>query len=290
VKQNVLQMKAAESARARVSAVESPPLVQLDRVRKVFTTTSGEPVHALEDVSMSIGASEFVSVIGSSGCGKTTLLRIVAGLELHYDGRLLLRGQEERGPTRDVGIVFQDANLLPWRTVLSNVLLPAQVLKLNMVQATERAHWLIDLVGLTGFENKYPLELSGGMRQRVAIARALVHDPAVLLMDEPFGALDAMTRDKMNLELLKIWDSAKKTVFLITHSISEAVFMSDRVVLMSPRPGRIVDDVPIELPRPRDLDMLSTEAFGTYTRMLRRQLDALAEASEAIAAPDGGRA
>ena len=284
MKQNVLQMKTAEGARASAAAVDSPPLVRLDGVRKVFKTTSGEPVHALEDVSLSIGASEFVAVIGSSGCGKTTLLRIIAGLELHYDGRLLLRGQEERGPTRDVGIVFQDANLLPWRTVLSNVLLPAQVLKLNATQATERAHWLIDLVGLKGFENKYPLELSGGMRQRVAIARALVHDPAVLLMDEPFGALDAMTRDKMNLELLNIWNSAKKTVFLITHSISEAVFMSDRVVLMSPRPGRIVDDVTIELPRPRDLDMMSTEAFGTYTRMLRRQLDALAEASEADAA------
>jgi NitT/TauT family transport system ATP-binding protein len=253
------------------------PLVFLERVSKIFGTASGQTVHALHDVTLSIGACEFVAVIGASGCGKTTLLRIIAGLDLDFDGHLLLAGEEGRGPSRDVGIVFQDANLLPWRTVLKNILLPAQVLKLDMRMAIARAHRLIELVSLKGFEDKYPFELSGGMRQRVSIARALIHDPPVLLMDEPFGALDALTRDKMNLELLKIWDTAKKTVFLITHSISEAVFMSDRVIVMSPRPGRIVNDVKIDLPRPRDLDMLSDESFGTYTRMLRHQLDELAD-------------
>jgi len=177
------------------------------------------------------------------------------------------------GPSRNIGIVFQDPNLLPWRTVLDNVLLPAVVLKLDLEQATERAYGLLELVGLQGFENKYPFELSGGMRQRVAIARALIHDPSVLLMDEPFGALDALTRETMNIELLNIWHSARKTVFLITHSISEAVFMSDRVAVMTPRPGRIIEEVRIDLPRPRYLDMLSEPAFGTITRKLRHLLD-----------------
>ena len=254
----------------------SPPLVRLEAVGKTFGTASGQKVRALSDVNLTIGESEFVSVIGASGCGKTTLLRILAGLETGFEGRFLLGGIETRGPRRDIGIVFQDANLLQWRTVLKNVLLPAQVFKLDMRKAEERARALIDLVGLAGFEDKYPFELSGGMRQRVAIARALIHDPAVLLMDEPFGALDALTREKMNLELLNIWDTAKKTVFMITHSISEAVFMSDRVVIMSPRPGRVVETVDIDLPRPRDLDLMSDGSFGEYTRRLRHSLDRIA--------------
>lgn len=247
--------------------------VALKGVSKTYTTANGEKVNALQKIDLSIGSQQFVSVIGASGCGKTTLLRIVGGLEPEYDGDLLLDGSKRAGPNRNIGIVFQDANLLPWRTVLNNVLLPANVLKLNMKEATERAHWLLDLVGLKGFETKYPFELSGGMRQRVAIARALVHDPSVLLMDEPFGALDALTRETMNIELLKIWHSAKKTVFLITHSISEAAFMSDRVIVMSPRPGRIIEDVYIDLPRPRGLDLLSEASFGSYTRKLRHLLD-----------------
>ncbi|SDT10622.1 ABC transporter ATP-binding protein [Bradyrhizobium canariense] len=247
--------------------------VSLQDVSKIYATASGETINALHGISLDIRAQEFVSVIGASGCGKTTLLRIIGGLETQYNGNLLLTGSKRSGPNKDIGIVFQDANLLPWRTVLQNVLLPAQVLKLDRKQAIERAFWLLDLVGLKGFEKKYPFELSGGMRQRVAIARALIHDPSVLLMDEPFGALDALTREHMNLELLKIWHSARKTVFMITHSISEAVFMSDRVIVMSPRPGRIIADVTIGLQRPRNLDLLSEAAFGDYTRRLRHLLD-----------------
>jgi NitT/TauT family transport system ATP-binding protein len=247
--------------------------VSLQNVCKTYATANGETVNALQKINLDIGSQQFVSVIGASGCGKTTLLRIIGGLETQYDGDVLLTGSKRSGPNKDIGIVFQDANLLPWRTALQNVLLPAQVLKLDLKRATERACWLLELVGLKGFERKYPFELSGGMRQRVAIARALIHDPSVLLMDEPFGALDALTREHMNIELLKIWHSAKKTVFMITHSISEAAFMSDRVIVMSPRPGRIIEDVMIDLPRPRDLDLLSDAAFGDYTRRLRRLLD-----------------
>ena len=257
------------------AAAQSAALVRITELSKVFSTAAGGHVRALSNVSISIGASQFVSIIGSSGCGKTTLLRIIAGLETQYDGVLQIGGKCNPGPSRDVGVVFQEANLLPWRSVLRNVLLPAQVLKLDSRLTIERARWLIELVGLKGFEDKYPSELSGGMRQRVAIARALIHDPSILLMDEPFGALDALTREKMNLETLKIWDSAKKTVVLITHSISEAVFMSDRVVLMSPRPGRIVEDLQIDLPRPRDLDVLHSPQFGEYARRLRHRLDEL---------------
>jgi NitT/TauT family transport system ATP-binding protein len=258
---------------ANSNAVGAASLIQLDGVSKIFRTTSGGTVNALDRVDLTIGASEFVSIVGPSGCGKTTLLRIIAGLEGGFGGTFHLAGEKVNGPSRDIGIVFQDATLLPWRTVLNNVLLPAQVLRMSETSAMAAAHRLLDLVGLKGFEDKYPHELSGGMRQRVAIARALVHDPAVLLMDEPFGSLDALTRENMGLELLKIWDAARKTVFLITHSISEAVFLSDRVIVLSPRPGRILAEVAIDLPRPRNLDLLSDEAFGVYTRRIRRVLD-----------------
>ena len=262
-----------------------PPVVVLNGISKVYRTASGETVNALQKVDFTIGAQEFVSVVGASGCGKTTLLRIIGGLEPEFGGELWLDGRKGSGPSRDIGIVFQDPNLLPWRTILKNVLLPAQVLKLDMRPATERAMWLLELVGLKGFENKYPFELSGGMRQRAAIARALIHDPSVLLMDEPFGALDALTRETMNVELLKIWHSARKTVFLITHSISEAVFMSDRVMVMSPRPGRIIENVAIDLPRPRYIDLMSEERFGAYTRKLRHLLDVGGPASGAHQPP-----
>jgi NitT/TauT family transport system ATP-binding protein len=263
----------AQSARPQRDRTEPSAPVVLERITKTYTTATGERIEALRQIDLAIGAQQFVSVIGVSGCGKTTLLRIMAGLEPDYGGDLWLEGRKGSGPSRNIGIVFQDPNLLPWRTVLDNVLLPAIVLKLDHKEATERAYGLLDLVGLRGFENKYPFELSGGMRQRVAIARALIHDPSVLLMDEPFGALDALTRETMNIELLNIWHSARKTVFLITHSISEAVFMSDRVAVMTPRPGRIVEEVRIDLPRPRYLDMLSEPAFGAITRRLRRLLD-----------------
>jgi len=274
----------------RTSDATAAAVMVLKRITKTYLTATGDSINALQRIDLEIRNQQFVSVIGASGCGKTTLLRIVAGLEQEFEGELWLQGRKGTGPSRNVGIVFQDANLLPWRTVRDNVLLPAQVLKLDMSAATRRAYELLELVGLKGFENKYPFELSGGMRQRVAIARALIHDPAILLMDEPFGALDALTRESMNMELLKIWDSAKKTVFLITHSISEAVFMSDRVLVMSPRPGRVVEDVAIDLPRPRNLDMLSEAGFGTYTKRLRRLLEVGVESYTKTTMPVSERA
>jgi NitT/TauT family transport system ATP-binding protein len=252
---------------------DRPAVVELNNVSKIYETASREQVHALSNINLDVGAGEFVSVLGASGCGKTTLLRIIGGLEGGYSGKLTLHGHGGDNSRRNVGIAFQDANLLPWRTILQNVLLPTQVLRLDKRISIARAHELIELVGLKGFENKYPFELSGGMRQRVSIARALVHDPSVLLMDEPFGALDALTREVMNAEVLKIWDTTKKTVFMITHSIPEAVFMSDRVVVMSPRPGRVIAEIDIALSRPRNIDILSEERFGSYTRELRRLLD-----------------
>jgi NitT/TauT family transport system ATP-binding protein len=250
-----------------------PAVVALRDITKTYDTAAGGTVHALSSINLEVGSGEFVSVLGASGCGKTTLLRIIGGLEDGYGGELLMHGRKGGASHPDVGIVFQDANLLPWRTIVQNVLLPAQVLRLDKNRSIAHAHELLELVGLKGFEDKYPFELSGGMRQRVSIARALIHDPSILLMDEPFGALDAMTREVMNQEVLKIWDRKKKTVFMITHSISEAVFMSDRVVVMSPRPGRVIAEVAIPLPRPRTLEMLGDERFAALTRDLRRLLD-----------------
>ena len=229
-------------------------------------------VAALTDVSLAVAPGEFLTIVGPSGCGKTTLLRIMAGLLRPTSGAVHLLGRPVTGPSRNVGIVFQDPVLLPWRTVLDNTMLPVQVLGLDTVRYRARALELLALVGLDGFERKYPHELSGGMRQRVSLARALVHDPALLLMDEPFGALDAMTREAMNLELQRLWQESGKTVAFITHSISEAVFLGDRVVVMSPRPGRIADVVTVDLGRPRDLDLMASDAFGVYTRKIRRAL------------------
>jgi NitT/TauT family transport system ATP-binding protein len=268
---NVAAVGADEAQRIRASA---PAVVDLAGVTKIYETASGDRVHALKDITLALADGEFVSVVGASGCGKTTLLRIIGGLEGKYAGELRLNGHATATTSRgDVGIAFQDANLLPWRNILQNVLLPTQVLRLNKRESVARARALIELVGLGGFEDKYPFELSGGMRQRVSIARALVHDPSVLLMDEPFGALDALTRETMNAEVLKIWEATRKTVFMITHSIAEAVFMSDRVIVMSPRPGRIIAEKRIDLSRPRGLDLLSDENFGGYTREIRRLLD-----------------
>ena len=231
-------------------------------------------VDPLAGISLDIAVGEFVTIVGQSGCGKTTLLKILAGLLPCSGGRVTLRGAVVDGPSRDIGIVFQDPVLLPWRTVLDNVMLPVQVLRLERERYRARALDLLGLVGLRGFEGKYPHELSGGMRQRVAIARALVHDPPLLLMDEPFGALDAMTRESMNVELLRIWQASGKTVVFITHSISEAVFLADRVIVMSARPGRVREIVRVELPRPRDLDMMASDTFGVYTRRIRHLFDA----------------
>ena len=252
----------------RTTAAAAPVLIAGRAVRKTYRTREGD-VETLKPLDFEIRAGEFVSVVGPSGCGKSTLMKMVAGLLPISGGELEVSGKAVRGPQTDVGIVFQNALLLPWRRVLDNILLQAEIRGLPMAAARERAHSLIDMAGLRGFEDKYPWQLSGGMQQRVAILRALLHDPSVLLMDEPFGALDAMTRERLNLELQRIWMTSKKTVLLITHSIPEAIFLSDRVFVMSERPGRIVQTYDIELPRPRPLDVMGTEAFASYARQLR---------------------
>jgi len=207
--------------------------------------------------------------VGPSGCGKSTLLKILAGLLRPTGGSVTLRGIPVTSPRRDIGVVFQNPVLLPWRTVLQNVLLPAQVQGGDLAAATQRGRALLQMVGLGGFEGAYPRELSGGMEQRAAITRALITDPQLLLMDEPFGALDAMTREAMNLELRRIWRESGKTVFFITHSIPEAVFLAERVLILSPRPGRIVEILDVDLPPDRDLDLMGTDRFGNYTRRIR---------------------
>jgi NitT/TauT family transport system ATP-binding protein len=228
---------------------------------------------ALENISFTVGDGEFLAVVGPSGCGKSTLLKILAGLQPASEGQAFLRGTRIDGARKDIGVVFQSPVLFPWRSVLGNVLLPAHVQRLKKAEMTRRGLDLLKLVGLSGFENRYPRELSGGMQQRVALVRALLHDPSLLLMDEPFGALDAMTREAMNVELQRIWLERRKTVVFITHSTAEAVFLADRVIVMTPRPGRISDTLPIALPRPRSLDVVNTEAFGAYVRRIRAALN-----------------
>jgi NitT/TauT family transport system ATP-binding protein len=250
------------------------PLIVVSDLEKTYTTKGRALVKALAGISVDVENGEFVTIVGQSGCGKTTLLKILAGLLSRSAGTVTLRGEPVNGPRRDIGIVFQDPVLLPWRTVIDNVMLPIEVLRLDRAAYRTRAMDLIHLVGLDGFDDKYPHELSGGMRQRVSLARALVHDPSLLLMDEPFGALDAMTREFMNLELMRIWQEARKTVVFITHSIPEAVFLADRVIVMSARPGRITEIVRVDLPRPRDLDMMASDDFGVYTRKIRHLFDA----------------
>jgi NitT/TauT family transport system ATP-binding protein len=262
----------ARHVSGRTISVMPAPLIVVSRLEKTYLTRAGSRVRALADVTLDIGDGEFVTIVGPSGCGKTTLLRILGGLLSGSSGTVELLGRRISGPSRKVGMVFQDPVLLPWRTVLENVMLPVVVLRLDRRAYHRRALDLVALVGLSGFEDKYPHELSGGMRQRVSLARALVHDPALLLMDEPFGALDAMTREAMNLELQRIWRESGKTVAFITHSIPEAAFLGDRVVVMSPRPGRIVDVVTVELPRMRDLDIMGSDTFGVYTRKIRQML------------------
>jgi NitT/TauT family transport system ATP-binding protein len=230
-------------------------------------------VLALSGISFGVAEGEFIVVVGPSGCGKSTLLKVLAGLLPQTEGEADLKGTPIKGPRRDIGVVFQSPVLFPWRNVLGNVMLPADVQGLDPAEMRKRALELIDLVGLSGFEERYPRELSGGMQQRVGIVRALIHDPAILLMDEPFGALDAMTRESMNVELQRIWLERRKTVLFITHSTAEAVFLADRVIVMTPRPGRIGDEFAVDIPRPRRLDVMNTERFGAYVRRVRAALN-----------------
>ncbi len=231
-------------------------------------------VLALSEIAFDVSDGEFIAVVGPSGCGKSTLLKILAGLLRPSEGEADLKGTPIKGPRRDIGVVFQSPVLFPWRSVLGNVLLPADVQGLDKARMRQRALELIKMVGLEGFESRYPRELSGGMQQRVGIVRALLHDPAILLMDEPFGALDAMTRETMNVELQRIWLERRKTVIFITHSTAEAVYLADRVIVMTARPGKIRDEFKVELPRPRSLEVMNTEAFGAYVRRVRNALNA----------------
>jgi NitT/TauT family transport system ATP-binding protein len=242
------------------------PFISLRGVRKIYRTGDGREVLAVSEATFDVEEGELVALVGPSGCGKTTLLKILAGLQGHDAGEVRLGGGRPFDPARDVGIVFQQPLLLRWRSVLDNVLLPAEILGLPMKAARERARDLLQLVGLAGTEARWPHELSGGMQQRAAIARALLHDPRLILMDEPFGALDALTRERMNLELLRIWSESRKTIVFVTHGIAEAVFLGTRVVVLTAGPARMADDFTVELSHPRTLAMKTTELFGTYTR------------------------
>jgi NitT/TauT family transport system ATP-binding protein len=237
-------------------------VIRLDHVEKTYRTRRGDLVRALEDLSLAVGENELVTLVGASGCGKSTLLKLVAGLTPPTDARV-------HEPFPDVGFVFQQPVLLPWRSVLDNVLFSVEMLGLEPRQFRKQAGDLLELTGLGGFETKYPRELSGGMQQRVAICRALLPDPSLLLMDEPFGALDAMTREEMSLELLRIWDERRKTILFVTHSIPEAILLADRVVVMTPRPGRIARVIPIDLPRPRTMDLEFDPRFKAVSDEVR---------------------
>jgi NitT/TauT family transport system ATP-binding protein len=255
------------------------PAVALRSVSKRFKSRKGE-VHAVDNVSLTIGAGEFVSILGPSGCGKSTLLNMIAGLLPTTEGAIEVLGRPVDGPVHDLGIVFQQHLLLGWRTILNNVLLQIEVRRLNKASYRPRAMQLLARVGLGEFADRFPDELSGGMNQRAAIVRALIHDPDLLLMDEPFGALDAITRDQMGLDFHQLSREEGKTVLFITHSISEAVFLSNRVIVMSPRPGRIEEIVPIELGSERPFEIRDEAEFARYTRHIRRLFERMGVLTE----------
>jgi NitT/TauT family transport system ATP-binding protein len=250
----------------------STPFIHLAGVRKAYRTR-GADFLAVSEATFDVEDGELVALVGPSGCGKTTLLKILAGLHSYESGEVRIGSASQPfDPARDIGMVFQQPLLLKWRRILDNVLLPAEILGLPFAESRARARDLLALVGLRGSEEKFPYELSGGMQQRAAIARALIHDPKLILMDEPFGALDAMTREKMNLELLHIWQKAKKTIVFVTHGITEAVFLGTRVIVLTAGPARMADNFRVDLPHPRTLDMKTGEAFGEYARRVYRLL------------------
>jgi NitT/TauT family transport system ATP-binding protein len=244
-------------------------VIRLDGIAKTYRTRRGDPIDAIDDVTLHVAENEFVTLVGPSGCGKSTLLRLVAGLTTPTRGMVRIREQPVRAPFPDVGFVFQQPVLLPWRSVLDNVLFSVEMLGLPPRQYRKPALDLLELTGLAGFETKYPRELSGGMQQRVAICRALLPDPSLLLMDEPFGALDAMTREEMSLELLRVWDERRKTILFVTHSIPEAILLADRVVVMTPRPGRIARVLDVPLPRPRTMELEFDARFKAVSDKVR---------------------
>lgn len=253
-------------------ALTGAPVYELANVSKTYARNA---VVALENVSLTLRKGSFTSVIGSSGCGKSTLLKIMAGLIPPTRGRVMLQSKPVTGPRRDIGMMFQQATLFPWKTAVENIVLPIEIRdgKAAAKQALGKANELLDMVGLKGFEDVYPNELSGGMAQRTSICRMLITEPAVLLLDEPFSALDELSRDMMNMELQRICREQNATAFLVTHSIQEAVILSDEVVVMKPRPGRIAEIVNVDLPRPRTLDMMTTPKFGEVVNHIRGMLD-----------------
>jgi NitT/TauT family transport system ATP-binding protein len=247
------------------------PILVCRNLNVIYPDNQGG-LHALEKITFGIEPQQFICILGPSGCGKSTLLRTLAGLLRPTGGEVLYRGQPLLEPKREIGFVFQNANLMPWRTVLGNILLPLEVAGVDSSHAAQLVQEMIALVGLEGFEETLPRDLSGGMAQRVAIARALVHDPEILLLDEPFGSLDALTREQMSIELMRIWQARQKTAVLVTHSISEAILLSDRVLVFTPRPGRIRMDLAVDLPRPRRYDMRYTPEFIALARTLRKAI------------------
>ena len=260
----------ADQARIHSDSLEMPhPILTAETLSVVYNSSRG-PQKAIDNLSLAIGDGEFVSILGPSGCGKSTFLNVAAGLLQPSGGRAALSGQTISGPRPDIGVVFQRPTLLPWATVEQNVLIPIRALRRPIQQYRSRAHELLEMVGLKDHAGHYPEELSGGMQQRVGIVRALIHDPSLLLMDEPFAALDAMTRERMSLELQDIWNASQKTVLFITHSIPEAVFLSDRVLIMSPSPGRIREEIVIDLPRPRDAELMGSSKYAEICGRIRK--------------------
>jgi NitT/TauT family transport system ATP-binding protein len=258
------------TSRAESAAAEAA--VEVLGVRKTFRSPRGA-IQALRATSLRVRTGDFVCIVGPSGCGKSTLLSLIAGLDRPTAGSVRIKGREVKGPHEDLGIVFQRDLLLDWRNVLQNVLLQIEMRGLDKKRYVPEAERLLDMVGLDGFHTRHPRELSGGMRQRVSICRALVHDPAILLMDEPFGALDAMTRDQLNVDLERICGETRKTVVFVTHSIVEAVFLGDRVIVMSARPGRVVADIAVERPHPRSFSFQETPEFAGYVHQVRQVLE-----------------
>lgn len=268
-------MRAASSPQVSLQAgnnfaqLAASPVLRIKGVRKFF-----QNLEAIRNVSLDVAANEFISVLGPSGCGKSTLLMMIAGLIAPSEGQITINGTPVTAPRPEIGVVFQQPVLLPWRTVLDNVLLPIELLKLPRAKYRQRAMALLAMAKIDDFANHLPRQLSGGMRQRVSICRALIHDPGILLMDEPFSALDAITRDEMGVELLRIWQANRKTVVFVTHSIREAVLLSDRVVVMGRRPATIIEEAVINLPRPRGIAMTEDESFNQYVRRMRKAIEA----------------
>ncbi|HEY8474842.1 MAG TPA: ABC transporter ATP-binding protein [Natronosporangium sp.] len=264
-------------------SVDAEPYVAVHDLSKRFRSRSGT-VDALDGVSFEVARGELVVVVGPSGCGKSTLLSCIAGLERPTAGSVSIQGEPVAGPSRGLGMVFQEDMLLPWRSALRNVTLPGEVRRIApQAELKQRAQELLRLVGLARFADKYPAELSGGMRQRVAICRALIHDPSLLLLDEPFGALDALTREQLNLDLRRIHEQRGVTIVLVTHSIPEAVFLADRILVMSPAPGRVVETIDVDLPRPRDTRTFDAPGFGPLVGKVRACFEALGVLSSARA-------